>query len=123
MDYHFFGLKGCLSASFVAILLIAMMAKGINCEAATYYVDSVAGDDTNSGTSPSAAWQTVSKVMNELSGLEPGDAVLFKGGDIWNEQFEYRWGSRKLVEPDRLFQLRQWGSSARRGRQRRSPTS
>jgi hypothetical protein len=50
------------------------------------------------GTSPTpdpnqpgiGPWQTIDKVMSELSSSSqhPEDGVLFKGGDVWNEQFE-----------------------------------
>ncbi len=47
----------------------------------TYYVDSVNGSDSNSGTSTSAAWQTITKV--DKGPYNPGDSVLFKSGDTW----------------------------------------
>jgi len=50
----------------------------------TYYVDSVNGNNSNSGTSESSPWQTIEKV-NE-SEFAPGDRILFKRGDIWREQ-------------------------------------
>lgn len=50
--------------------------------ATTYYVD-VAGDDGNSGHSPSAPWQTMSRVLR--ADLAPGDRVLFRGGATWIE--------------------------------------
>jgi hypothetical protein len=43
----------------------------------TYYV-SPAGSDSNSGTSPTQAWRTVTRVNHQA--LQPGDAVLFQGG-------------------------------------------
>lgn len=49
-----------------------------------YYVDNVAGNDSNSGTSPSTAWKTVARV-NQAS-FAPGDQILFKRGGIWREQ-------------------------------------
>jgi len=49
-----------------------------------YYVDNVAGSDSNSGTSPSTAWKTVARV-NQAS-FAPGDQILFKRGGIWREQ-------------------------------------
>ena len=49
-----------------------------------YYVDNVAGSDSNSGTSPAAAWKTVARV-NQAS-FAPGDQILFKRGEIWREQ-------------------------------------
>src|SRR5207244_8388088 len=53
-----------------------------------YYVDSIAGRDSNAGTSSAAPWQTIRRVMDELSSLAAGDGVLFKGGDVWTEQFD-----------------------------------
>ncbi|REK71217.1 Ig-like domain-containing protein [Paenibacillus paeoniae] len=47
-----------------------------------YYVDDLGGDDANAGTSPAAAWQTLSKVSGTV--FEPGDAILFKAGGIWS---------------------------------------
>jgi len=49
-----------------------------------YYVDNVAGNDSNSGTSESTAWKTVARV-NQAS-FAPGDRILFKRGEIWREQ-------------------------------------
>jgi len=56
----------------------------------TYYVDSANGNDSNTGTSASAAWQHISKVESFITspGLNPGDGVLFKGGDTWDEKFD-----------------------------------
>ena len=88
MNCHFFGGKVCVGAFSIGVALTAVVAKSINAEAVTFYVDSVAGHDTNSGTSPGAPWQTVGRVMNELPSLGPGDAVLFKGRDVWTQQFD-----------------------------------
>jgi parallel beta-helix repeat protein len=51
--------------------------------ATTYYVDSNAGNDSNSGTSPSGPWKTIAKVNSQV--FNPGDQVLFSRGDIWRE--------------------------------------
>jgi len=52
--------------------------------AVTYYVDSIAGSDLNSGTAEGHAWQTISKV-NSLT-FQSDDLILFKRGGTWNEQ-------------------------------------
>jgi hypothetical protein len=52
-------------------------------QAATYYVSSSQGNDSNSGLSPSSPFATLSKV-NSLQ-LNPGDEVLFNRGDKWAE--------------------------------------
>ena len=47
----------------------------------TYYVSN-SGSDSNSGTSPTAAWRTITKA-NSVS-LQPGDSLLFQGGETFN---------------------------------------
>lgn len=47
----------------------------------TYYVDAVAGNDSNEGTTEQTAFQSLQKV-NQLV-LEPGDVLLFKRGAKW----------------------------------------
>ncbi|MHB1834182.1 MAG: right-handed parallel beta-helix repeat-containing protein [Solirubrobacteraceae bacterium] len=49
----------------------------------TYYV-SPSGSDSDSGTSPSQAWQTVKQV--DRADLKPGDVVLFQGGATFADQ-------------------------------------
>ena len=51
--------------------------------ATTYYVSSSTGNDANSGTSASAAWQTIGHVNGQT--FQPGDSILFERGDVWNE--------------------------------------
>jgi hypothetical protein len=48
----------------------------------TYYV-SPTGSDSNSGTSPTAAWRTVNKANN--AAMSPGDGILFQGGATFAE--------------------------------------
>ncbi len=50
---------------------------------ATYYV-STTGNDSNSGTSESSPWKTISKINS--SSFQPGDSILFKRGEVWREQ-------------------------------------
>src|SRR5882672_8234960 len=52
----------------------------------TYYVKN-SGLDTASGTSSSAAWQTLAKVtsFDASSGFQPGDQILLERGGLWNE--------------------------------------
>lgn len=57
----------------------------------TYYV-SPTGSDSNSGTSPGHAWQTIARV--DRASLGPGDAVLFEGGQRFSDQtLMPGWGS------------------------------
>ena len=50
---------------------------------ATYYVSSSQGNDANSGTSSATAWQTIAHVNAQT--FQPGDSILFRRGDVWNE--------------------------------------
>ncbi|MGA7909441.1 MAG: hypothetical protein WCA16_18685 [Candidatus Sulfotelmatobacter sp.] len=65
------------------ILIIIVLGVSELASAATYYVSSSTGNDSNSGTSGGAAWQTIAKVNAQT--FQPGDSVLFKRGDVWNE--------------------------------------
>jgi hypothetical protein len=51
--------------------------------ATTYYVSSSTGSDSNNGTTVSTAWQTIAHVNGQT--FLPGDSILFKRGDVWNE--------------------------------------
>jgi hypothetical protein len=46
-----------------------------------FYVDSVHGNDSNTGLSPAQAWQSLSKVA--AAKLQPGDVVAFARGDTF----------------------------------------
>lgn len=46
-----------------------------------YFVDSELGLDTNNGTSPEYAWQTLARVQNAI--LVGGDRMLFARGRSW----------------------------------------
>jgi parallel beta-helix repeat protein len=48
-----------------------------------YYVDDVAGDDDNDGTSPATAWRTLAKAG--AAALLPGDSVGLRRGGVWHE--------------------------------------
>jgi hypothetical protein len=49
-----------------------------------YYVDSVQGDDADSGTASQQAWKTLTKVNATV--FQPGDRILLKSGSIWTGQ-------------------------------------
>ena len=50
--------------------------------AKNYYV-STAGSNSNNGLSPSAAWQSISKVNSSFSLIAAGDSILFRSGDVF----------------------------------------
>ncbi len=52
-------------------------------EGTVYYISSINGDNTNAGTSPEAAWETLSAYSKIRKDLEPGDCVLFERGGVY----------------------------------------
>lgn len=62
-------------------LLCILTIVGNTLQAQTNYYVSNSGDDNNNGTSPTTAWQTISKV--NAQNYLPGDSILFKRGDTW----------------------------------------
>ena len=65
------------------VFIILMIAVSGMASATTYYVSSSSGNDANGGTSSLTAWQTIAKVNSQT--FLPGDSILFRRGDIWNE--------------------------------------
>lgn len=53
----------------------------------SYYVDSVSGNDSNSGTSSTSPWRTIAKVNSH--NFVAGDHILFKRGDTWRELLSF----------------------------------
>ncbi len=64
--------------------LILFAAAALYCPAATYYVDSAAGSDSNAGTSHSTPWKTLEKV--NAASFQAGDRILLKSGSVWHGQ-------------------------------------
>ena len=53
-------------------------------KAATYYIDSVAGNNANAGTSPDAAWKDFTNVNGRVLG--PGERLLLRRGSVFNQE-------------------------------------
>jgi len=62
----------------------------------SYYVDSVGGNDANSGTSPGQAWKSLTKVNSIV--FSAGDTILFKAGTEYIGQL-YPQGSGTEGDP------------------------
>ena len=82
--------RGPALAAVLAALLPAMVspARAAECSGrihaaagGTVYYVSPTGNDANSGTSPCAPWQSMTKV--DSAGLGPGDTVAFQGGQTF----------------------------------------
>ncbi len=65
-----------LRYGFFWLLLLALATESVHAASTAYYVDSVSGNDVNSGMSESAPWKTLAKVSSITLG--PGDRVCFR---------------------------------------------
>ena len=92
-------LRKMISSVLVAAMLMVMVVNAVGMEAfakdtansnsdygnfggVIYYVDSVAGNDENNGTTESSAWKSLDKVNQQE--YQPGDQILFKSGGVWS---------------------------------------
>jgi hypothetical protein len=57
------------------------------CGKTNYYVSSSTGNNSNNGTSPKTAWQTLDKVYSKSPAFQPGDSILIMRGDTLDGQF------------------------------------
>jgi hypothetical protein len=77
-------IKSTATAVSMAFLMVSGLIAGVSVPASaagtTYFV-SAAGSDSNSGTSSTAAWRTLSKLNQAV--LKPGDTVSFRRGDTF----------------------------------------
>ena len=64
------------------ILIIACLFLNTIASATDYYISST-GNDANNGLSASTPWNSIAKVNSSFSILKPGDAILFKRGEIF----------------------------------------
>jgi hypothetical protein len=69
-------------------VIATLLAATLPATAATYYVDSARGSDTNPGVTITAPWKTLAKV--NTTSLKPGDRILLGAGSVWHEQLAPR---------------------------------
>lgn len=68
-----------------SLAVMSLISVSVACQAATYYVDQTAGNDTNGGTRPDSPWKNCPG-MSAYAGtgaLRPGDTVYFNRNDTW----------------------------------------
>ena len=68
------------------LIVTIILSLVINNLYATAYYVSNSGDDANSGLSPAKPWSSISKI--NASTFLPGDSILFKRNDTWNERLK-----------------------------------
>ena len=84
-----------------------------------WYVDSVNGNDTNSGKSPATAFRTISAATSHLGA---GDSIGLARGSQWREQFTlpaanimvgaYGSGNRPLLDASDAIATGDWSKTA-----------
>ncbi|MBP7230652.1 MAG: right-handed parallel beta-helix repeat-containing protein [Syntrophaceae bacterium] len=82
MALTFFYSRTSFTKYFLFMLLCILFFPGIS-GSATYYVSSSSGKDSNSGISLQAPFKTLNRIS--ALDLKPGDKVLLKKGDTWQE--------------------------------------
>ncbi len=66
-------------------ILVLLMATWSAAEGAVYYVDRAGGNDSRDGRTAATAWTTLGRLAR--AGIVPGDYILLKRGQVWNEAF------------------------------------
>ncbi|MCD9021456.1 DUF1349 domain-containing protein [Cohnella silvisoli] len=94
-------------AAMVAILLVSVPERTAYAAGAIYYVSQSGGNDTNNGTSSSTPWKTLAKASTIT--YQPGDKLLLKSGDTWNEQLTLHGNGAD----GNVIQLSSYGSGSR----------
>ena len=72
-------------------ILLGMTLVGGVVGAATYHVDSLAGEDSRDGLSEATAWRSLKRV--NAAQLQPGDRMLFKRGGLWRGSLDLKSGA------------------------------
>ncbi|HPS54048.1 MAG TPA: ADP-ribosylglycohydrolase family protein [Sedimentisphaerales bacterium] len=75
------------------VIIILSILFSFSASAKTYYVDSVTGNDDNSGITIESAWKTIEKV-NSLE-FKPGDKILFKADSKYTGQLKPKGSGEK----------------------------
>jgi len=71
----------------IAGLLLLLLAFGPQAYSTTYYVDSLKGNDANTGTTPDSPWRSLAKV-NSFK-FAAGDILLLRRGSSWREELDF----------------------------------
>ncbi len=78
------------------LFVVGIWLASCNSTGRCYYMDSITGDDTNKGSSPSQAWKSIAR-LNEVD-FQPGDRIYFKAGTEYVGNFHPK-GSGTIKAP------------------------
>ena len=76
-----------ITAVILSLALLFALTPAVFASGTAYYVDSVNGSDSNSGTSPENAWQSLARASVTYSA---GDRILLKCGSVFDSAFDTR---------------------------------
>jgi hypothetical protein len=79
-------------------------------QASTYYVDSLAGDDSQSGLSPTNAWRSLERVNSRS--FQPGDHILFKAGARYTGQLKPQGSGASVQDRQRPIVVGKYGGDS-----------
>ncbi|MGO4182450.1 right-handed parallel beta-helix repeat-containing protein [Paenibacillus sp. TAF43_2] len=101
--------KKCVFVALIFVIAMIVFVHNDRAYAAgtTYYVSNSTGNDNNNGTSAGTPWQTLAKISNLT--FNPGDKLLLKSGDTWNESVTLN-GSGTALLP---IQMTAYGSGSK----------
>jgi hypothetical protein len=92
-----FKLYCCQSINYKVNILLSFFFTVSSTFGTTYYIDSVAGLDSNNGIAITTPWKSLSKINSKA--LVSGDKIYLKCGSVWNgEQLKFS-GSGSLNSP------------------------
>ena len=74
--------------------IVCLLAFALPANAASYYIDSEGGNDSNTGFSPAQAWKTLDAVNGKS--FQPGNQILFKAGTRYTGQLALK-GSGAMI--------------------------
>ncbi len=86
--FNVFKILTCLSFNRILVLFWVILFAA-PCFSQNYYVSSSEGKDGNDGLTSQTALKTLKKIS--AFSLLPGDSILLKRGDQWNEKFKLQW--------------------------------
>lgn len=77
-----------ITSVLLSLILLFSLAPAVFASGVAYYVDAVNGADTNAGTSPETAWQSLAKAASVT--YAAGDKILLRRGEVFDAGFDTR---------------------------------
>jgi len=72
------------------VIMILLISVSVYLQGTNYYFAAIGDDILNSGVVKSSPWRSIQKLNDTMSGLQPGDSVFFRRGDVFNGEIRIR---------------------------------